>query len=379
MIHGRFRTIRIAMGFGALALLVGAPSAYALESTVDQQNAQHLNAYTNAKGSDDSIDEATRNAMKAFMNLAALNIPGAISKGYQAYGNYLNSEKMDDLEARSKVNRNIMSSVGTGMGPGGKASGILGDKEVTSDVTGARKVYSQMDTGFLYKGETGEVAAEFEKKSGMKREDFFKHMAAGLDSRPTWDDPQLMQKLEGHFNNFKNAVPNKEFRDGLETAQNTIPNFARNKIMGEIAEFYAEAQKGWNKFRGGPETMVADSGAGAPADAGREIAALGSPVPVSAEAASAVSAPGGAAGSGDPQVSAAVLAAANAKGVRKVARPDDGMFIGIRGDSKDALKDILSGPPVVSGEQESLFKTISKRYRILTPALLGKASVLDSK
>ena len=378
MRNGRIRTIGIAMGLSALPFLI-VPPAFALESTVDQKNAQHLNAFTNAKGSDDSIDEATRNAMKAFMNLAALNIPGAISKGYQAYGNYLNSEKMDDLEARSKVNRNIMSSIGSGMGPGGGATGILGDKVVNSDVTGNKKIYSQMDMSFLHKGETAEVAAEFEKKSGMKREDFFKHMAAGLDSRPTWDDPQLMQKLEGHFNNFKNAVPNKEFRDGLETAQNTIPSFARNKIMGEIAEFYSDAMKGWNKFKGG-DSAVADSGAGAPpAEANREIAALAAPVPVTAEAAnSAVSAPSAAAADG-MAVSPAVLAAASAKGLRKVARPDDGMFIGIRTDSKDALGDILNGPPVVSGEHESIFKTISKRYRILTPALLGKASVLDSK
>ncbi|RYZ99682.1 MAG: hypothetical protein EOP11_19200, partial [Proteobacteria bacterium] len=269
---------KLTLGAYAFPLTLAAlsPSAFAqipvAAQELTQQNSQHQNAFTNSRGSDDSIDEATSNAMKAFMNLAALNIPGAISKGYQAYGNYLNSEKMDDLEARSKVNRGSMASIVNGLANSGKGAGAGSGSGNSSGVSG--KVYSQMDTSFLHNGATAEVAADFEQKTGMKREEFFKHMAAGMDSRPTWDDPQLMQKLEGRFNEFKNAVPNKEFRDGLQAAQNSIPDFARNKIMGEIAGFYADANAGWSKL-GADKTSLASNVSNAAADASRTPAASG--------------------------------------------------------------------------------------------------------
>jgi hypothetical protein len=364
----------------AFSLLSTAQAAQpAVPTELNQQNAQHQNAFTNAVGSDDSIDEATNNAMKAFMNLAALNIPGAISKGYQAYGNYLNSEKMDDLEARSKANRGSMTSIVNNIMSAGQSKGASGGEGNQSGVSG--KVYSQMDTGFLYKGETAETAAEFEKKTGMKREDFFKHMAAGLDSHPTWDDPNLVQKLEAHFNNFKNAVPNKEFRDGLQAAQDSIPNFARNKIMGEIAGFYADATKGWNKAT--DKTMLAQSNVSAAGPADNRA-------PASADGAAAATPAGGGAvaGTGASQAPALPAAAekiaasvASGKSMSAPSRDVDGVFIGLRtGDSAGAIKDFLSSPTSLASEQETLFKTVSKRYRLLTPALLGKASVmLNSK
>ncbi|RZA05510.1 MAG: hypothetical protein EOP11_12665 [Proteobacteria bacterium] len=327
-----------------------------------QQNSQHQNASTNAHGSDDSIDEATNNAMKAFMNLAALNIPGAISKGYQAYGNYLNSEKMDDLEARSKVNRGSMSSIVNGLANAGKGAGAGLGNGNSSGVSG--KVYGQMDTGFLYKGATAETAAEFEQKTGMKREDFFKHMAAGLDSHPTWDDPQLMQKLEGRFNEFKNAVPNKEFREGLSAAQNSIPDFARNKIMGEIAGFYAQANEGWKKL-GGNETAVASNvSPAAAADASRTPAAAGGAAnPSAASTLMAMAA---------PTLEKIAATVASGKPTAATGRDTDGLFIGLKnGDSAGAIKDFLSSPVNLANEQDSLFKTVSKRYRLLTPSLLG--------
>ena len=376
----RKQAVRVSI---ALPLLLSTAQASPppVPQELTQQSSQHQNAFTNAKGSDDSIDEATNNAMKAFMNLAALNIPGAISKGYQAYGNYLNSEKMDDLEARSKANRGSMNSIVNGLMNAGQGAGAGMGSGASSGISG--KVYSQMDTGFLYKGEIAETAAEFEKKSGMKREDFFKHMAAGLDSHPTWDDPNLMAKLEGHFNSFKNAIPNKEFKAGLQAAQDSVPNFARNKIMGEISSFYADAMQGWNKATGSGASMLAGNGGGSAADASRAPssvseatggAAAGTGAGASGTGAS--TAPGAAGTPGATDKIAANVAAG--KSMSAPARDVDGMFIGIRsGDSAGAIKDYLASPSVLNTE-ESIFKVVSKRYRLLTPALLGQTSAVSS-
>ncbi|MGZ3695066.1 MAG: hypothetical protein ACXWQO_13010, partial [Bdellovibrionota bacterium] len=119
-----FSRARIAKGFmplGILAILLLFPTkAFSYSQAESQQNA----VTTNHHGSDDDQDLAYRNAMKAFMNLAALNIPGAISKGYEAYGNYTNSEKLDDLEARTKHLRNNMDSAGGSII--GATSGVSG-------------------------------------------------------------------------------------------------------------------------------------------------------------------------------------------------------------------------------------------------------------
>lgn len=348
-------------------LLSSAPALAGLPTVpgnLNQESAQNMNGFIHNRGSDDSVDECTRHAMMAFMNLAALNIPGAFSNGYHAYGNYINSEKMDDLESRSQRARGSMTSAAANgaslAGVGASSSGS--SAAPSSDVSGRPK--AEMDPSFLYKGETGQVAEEFEKKTGMKRETFFQHLASGIDSKPTWSDPNLMEKLESRFNAFKNDIPNKEFRQSLETAAGTIPAVARNKIMGEIAGFYFDAYKG-----SAPSSAVAkasDMGgmkdpAAAPSPAAREPASVNPAKEVVA----------------DPKLIAAANAATLTVARSGGRQTDDGYFMGMKSGGKETINEFLANP--VAASQDSIFQTVSKRYRLLMPSLLGKASVLESR
>ncbi|MGE3263021.1 MAG: hypothetical protein AB7K68_14665 [Bacteriovoracia bacterium] len=338
-----------ALGLG----LVFSPLAFA----ISQADAQHTASTTNRRGSDDDQDEAYRNAMKAFMNLAALNIPGAISKGYEAYGNYINSEKLDDLEAKTKRLKGLMTSADTagllsgvtgakGLAANDKDSGVSGKKNVTT--------LSRLDPSFMYKGETAAVAEEFEKRSGMKREEFFKHLAAATDAQYTYDDPELYSKLEQRFQAFKASIPNKDFRDGLERAENLVPVAIRQKMLGEAMAFYKDSWKNT-----GSQVAAAPTAPSTEPAAPNVVASAPNP-PAVAEA---------------PKTERAPASTAPEK---QGSYPDKmGFYIGLK-DNPDALKDFMQADNLMA-DNETIFKTVSARYRKLTPGLVAKKNLVDSR
>lgn len=350
-----WKTIQTPAIFALGLTLVFSHQAFA----ISQADAQHTASTTNRRGSDDDQDEAYRNAMKAFMNLAALNIPGAISKGYEAYGNYINSEKLDDLEAKTKRLKGLMTSADTagllsgvtgakGLAANDKDSGVSGKKTVTT--------LSRLDPSFMYKGETAAVAEEFEKRSGMKREEFFKHLAAATDAQYTYDDPELYSKLEQRFQAFKASIPNKDFRDGLERAENLVPVAIRQKMLGEAMAFYKDSWKN-----------TGSQMAAAPAAPSTEPSAPNAAVPVTAPSLSMAA-----------EAPKAERAPASAAPEKQGSYPDKmGFYIGLK-DNPDALKDFMQASNLMA-DNETIFKAVSARYRKLTPGLVAKKNLVDSR
>ncbi len=167
--------------------LLSPASATAEEFT--QAGAQNTAANLNNRGSDDSLEASSNSAMVAIMNLAALNIPGAFSNGYRAYGQYINSEKLDELESKNLRRKNSMASLGAGMTGGANSSTGSGGKN-GGGITGT--TFSRLDPAFMYKGEANDIASEFEKRSGMKREEFLRHLGSATDSDITFQDPNLL-------------------------------------------------------------------------------------------------------------------------------------------------------------------------------------------
>lgn len=311
-----------------LCLVLAVPSAaHAAEFT--QEGAQRTAEQLNHMASDDSLEASSNSAMMAIMNLSALNIPGAFSNGYRAYGQYINSEKLDNMEAKAISNKGAMASIG---------SAAASAAQNAAPVARATS-FSRLDPSYLYKGESAAVAEEFEKRSGMRREEFLRQLGEATDSDLTWDDPNLMQKLEGRFQKFTNAIPNKDFKKGLETAASMMPAAARSEALGKLASFYSDSWKGLN-----PAPVVAGATETAPESA-----------PVATGASQA------------PEES---RAPASVVAEEKIAISSEaGQLLGINQNS-DALKDLLGSAD--GNDSDSIFRKVSNRYRLLTPALVGK-------
>lgn len=312
-----------------------------------QAGAQDTASKLNNRGSDDSMQAATNSAMVAVMNLAALNIPGAFSNGYRAYGQYINSEKLDDLERKNLQRKGSMASIGQGMVGGSSGSAAGGNGKSGGGISGT--TFSRLDPSFLYKGESAEIAAEFEKRSGMKREEFLRHLGSATDSDITFQDPNLLQKIEGRFEQFKAGIRNQDFRNGLDRAANMFSPSMRAEAIAKIQSFYNEQWQGGSpsapvlaqdagNFMGDPNTKAAPSNAGASSN------------PSPADKA--------------PQRS---LASADPQSMEK------SLFIGISPqDSQAAINELFS--QAAAGDTDSIFQKVSKKYRRLTPALTGRSN-----
>lgn len=331
-----------------VALFLFAPGA---SFALDQERAQNNTGKLNYSGSNDSMDAATDSAMRAMMNLASLNIPGAFSNGYKAYGQYINSEKMDDVEIKALRRRSAMGSIGTAGVNTAAMDGISKNTSEGSSISGKPTSFSRMDPSYLYKGKTGDTATEFEKVSGMKRETFYKHLSGATDSDLSYDDPNLLQKLETRFEAFKAEVPNQDFKDGLDKAAALFPHEARVEALGRLSSMYADAWK----------------------DVPGQSALAAAPPSTESGAQQALSLP--TAPAEFPAVVNATIAAEAANGRAPASASNqtdkDGVFIGIAGNSsQDMVNEFLSTP--TSADTDTLFVKVSKRYRLLTPALLGR-------
>ena len=230
----------------ALALVCSSARA---DQTSAQQDAQK----THDNGSNDSLNSSYGNALNALGNFYELNIPGAISHGVKAYGQYRNSQTMDDLRDKNQRLAGSMATAGSG---GQSASSVTGGDAYVSP-------YARLDTKFLHEGATGEVAAKIEKLSGLSRDDMFR-MAVNVHANsksPT--DPNFIPWAMSTYKGLVEKVPNPDFRAGLESF---------GKVM-EKGIGTGMAQSLLAKVTGGagesPATMVAqaDDAARAPATA----------------------------------------------------------------------------------------------------------------
>lgn len=217
------------------------PEAFAANGVTTKTQAQMQDeaAKLHNSGSDKSMESATNNAMKALMNLADKQIPTAVQNGYKAYGNYSNSEEMDQREAEAQANQASMRSLGAG--GASKSTG-----SVTQGRSGAAATsFRRLSRKFLYSGEVAATAAELEKKSGMSREKFLDALVFASENKISPDDPQAIKKSVDRFKAFVATIPNPEFRGNIEGLIDSVPETVVSGVLS----------KAIMKFGGGKEDL----------------------------------------------------------------------------------------------------------------------------
>jgi hypothetical protein len=364
-----------AKSIALLTALLWAPSSSAKNYDyshydINQKDAGGYASNNYWNGSGDSKDEGVRNAYRALNRLASLDIGGAIHYGYKGYGNYINSQRMDDLDTLSWKNKGSMDSYAaapvsgrstvTGTPGSGDTPSQVGPEREAAHVgpegRAASKGLSNLDRSFLYRGETGEAAAEFERRSGMNREALFNELVAAEASGLSWDDPNLMDRMESRYKAFVQKIPNQEYRANIEKMHDMFSLAKKAQVFEEGAAFYKKMRwgDGGDKVAAaaaGPESKVTGEGAAADASGeGKGDVAGAERNPASDSAPAAVTA--AQAKTDDPKVAS-------------LTKDQMGMYLGLDGTKGDELKDFL-------GQEDSIFHVVSKRYRKLTPMLIGK-------
>lgn len=203
---------------GVLIILRALPffCAITLADDTTQSNAQKQAEILNKQASDQSMQGATTSAMKALMHLADAQYSQAFANGYKSYGQYTNSTDLDDMANQNKaLKTNLTSS---------------GGKSIQSGAV-THTSFRRLNPNFLNQGEAGKVAAEFEKKSGMKRTDFLNVLSAVSEQDVFSDDPNIIAKSFSKFDQFIKAIPNKSFRENLLHNVNKIPESIRTGAL----------------------------------------------------------------------------------------------------------------------------------------------------
>lgn len=202
----------------ALALILSIPIG--ANGNFSQRNAQVEANTVSLNGSDRSMELATGSAMSALLSLSSRNIPAALSNGYRAYGEYMDSETLDHRAGEAARKAMGLTSLGTA------------SNEVPGSNRGANKTsFRRLNPDFLYKGETAAIAQKFEAASGMKREVFLEFLAKASETKISPSDPELIQKATKILQDFITQIPNQDFRANLQTTLDAVPSTAKNGIV----------------------------------------------------------------------------------------------------------------------------------------------------
>lgn len=323
-----------------------------------QQEAEELHR----KAADLSMQNSTTSAMTALMDLAALNIGGAVSNGYKAYGSYRNSEELDVTADLDNYLKNKMISSGTAFNGGTqstKASATAKGSGGISGLTITDTSFSRLNPSFLRTGDSARVAAEFEKKSGMSREEFLTNLGKISDNKLSANDPQLMDKMVGRFEAFIAKIPNQEFRGNLEKGIAMIPQSARTGLVAQALQ----------KLSSGFMTASSSGGSGISDHALAKTEKLDSapntkPVTTANTATSVVAA---ATVPAEKSAGAAARAPSSNNAGEKIENA--GFFIGLEKEGNDPLGNIIQSAMESQSREETIFSQVTRRYRIVTPLL----------
>lgn len=195
----------------ALATLAGAADS---SPALNQTEAQRAAEQTQNRGSDDSLESSYGNALNALDSISHLNLPGAVKSGWKAYGQYRNSQTMDDLQARGQANANQM---GGGQAPAPAKAG----KAYVSP-------YERLDRKFLRQGETAKVAARLEAYTGISREKMFR-MAVEIHSKSkSINDPGFVSWAMGSYQDTVKNIPNPDARATFEKFGETVSGMIKS-------------------------------------------------------------------------------------------------------------------------------------------------------
>jgi len=305
-------------------------------ANLTQEEAVYQASLVQKQGSDASLKQSTTSAMRGLMDLSEQKRASAIQHGYKAYGQFVNSEDMDYMNLKNQLTyyklhtENILNS------KAGSAS--------RAPLEIVKTTYNRLDTQFLREGEAGKVADEFEKKSGMKRDQFLKIMARASESTISPSDPKLVDKVISRFEGFVKEIPNAEFRQGIEKSIQDVPASVRTGLISKGVQKIAEIMAKMPSEKG--EIAIATS---KPETIERKPATIPEEAP--------------------RVIIAAVEPLEHQTGVINMV-PNESGYRGLEKEkfSGDVIGSVMQ-TALDEQKEETIFKQVSKRYRAMTPML----------
>lgn len=310
---------------------------------LSQAEAMYQASLVQKAGSEAALRQSTTNAMKGLMDLAAQKRASAIENGYKAYGQYVNSEDMDYMNLKNQLGYYKIYTHAAQA----SASGTSKARTLDPVTLG----YGKLDPKFLREGEAGKVADEFEKKSGMKRDQFLKIMAKASASTISPRDPKLVDKVISRFEGFVKEIPNDEFRQSIEKTIAEVPSTVRTGLISKGVQKIAEIMAKMPPEKNAPALAIKapDSPERSPAAAvaivaGPEATPVAGVTPIIAET--------------EPGLI----------GMKMV--PNESGYKGI--DKEKFGVDVLGSvmqTAIDEQKEETIFKQVSKKYRAMTPKL----------
>jgi hypothetical protein len=335
--------------FRALGALLASASGvpYALADDINQASSQDQATNQNHDGAKGTMDEATNRATIALMDLGELNIPGALSNGYKAYGHYLNHNQLKDLESATNANAGTMNSMAGGMVSGASGSSVAGGESASAITGSPGQDFRDLGHASLYEGPAAAALSQFEQKTGLKREVLVQNIGQLVDEIARTDMPLEEQGMliEHHYDRFAASMPNREFGGHLATVKAMLPLSLRLSFLSHLL-----GQR--------DESALLARAAPKPTPMTSLVAAV---VPAAAAPAIAAPAPAGDAAAAPAPTVAAV---SDDTPVRDPANTP-AMIVGVQSDPSINLTD----------DDATLFTRVKVRYRSLTPMMERPAAV----
>lgn len=301
----------------------------------------------NRVGSDASLKQSTGYAMNALMDLSNLNISSAMKNGVNAYGKYQNSETLDKLS-----NQNMFYSAGL-TSAGDKAPNLIP----------VMTTYRRLDPKFLREGQLGKIAADFEKKSGMKRDQFLLKMSEASESKIKRSDPNLVGKVLGRFESFVSSIPNAQFRSSIKKATNMVPQKTVAGIIQKTVKQYSSSGFLEVESNGSSGSNVSASSPQATTGNGASsLGANGNPGALKGESnrtlASESSSP-------EPKLPLGAIEM-NKSSDNQTAQSSEAVN---RKQTQEMLSDVLKAAKDAQENEPTIFEQVHSRYRTLAPGL----------
>jgi hypothetical protein len=204
-------------------LLVGlaAPSV-SLADDLTQSQAQNQADLLYRQASDQSLQNSVVNAMRAMTALGQGSYVNAYRVGTTAYGEWDNSKSLD------QASRDAFA-----------ARGSLGDGSQPGTPPPAQTSFRRLDPAFLYQGDAGRAAADFEKATGIKRETFLRRMSEASDNPIAATDPRLVSKYIDRLDGLTRDIPDPKVKATFHKTLRAIPvgwlDLGASAVRGAIA------------------------------------------------------------------------------------------------------------------------------------------------
>jgi hypothetical protein len=276
--------------------------------------------------------------MQALIKFGDNDIPGALSGAYKAYTKFKTSENLDRLRKQ-----NLMA----------KASLGGGYTDAEAAFMGSPTSYRRLDSSFLSSGENAKLAEEFEKKTGIKRQDFLHMLTSAAENKLYVSDPKLAEKVDSEFEAFVEKIPNPEFRAKVKNGMSLVPSLQRHQLLVKGVQKMVALAKDFQSFAPAPSDITKAS---APVLASENQASK----PVVPEAVGEALAP---VKPEEHEAKAEEVPGVGSLNSDEMARAQD-RNIASGGDLK--LDGVVLDAVKFDADKETIFQIVSRRYKLVT-------------